>query len=110
MRSLSTDFFKIDGPDDRSNDKVGENESENPEFLELRNKKKKKREEKRRAIWKMGQKYDWLAGTCDPNYTPGRIFWTMIFYNLKNLVQELSNEGSIFILSSVEVGHWVAQT
>ena len=45
MRSLSTDFFKIDGPDDRSNDKVGENESENLEFLELRNKKKKKREE-----------------------------------------------------------------
>ena len=38
------------------------------------------------------------------------IFWTMIFYNLKNLSQDLSNEGSNFILSSLEVGHWVAQT
>ena len=35
----------------------------------------------------------------------GWIFWTMIFYNLKNSGQGLSNEGSILILSSVEVGH-----
>ena len=43
--------------------------------------------------------------------TPRRwIFWTMIFYNLKNSSQDLSNEGSNFILSSLEVGHWVAQT
>ena len=34
----------------------------------------------------------------------GWIFWTMIFFNLKNS-GHLSNEGSIFILSSVEVGH-----
>ena len=37
----------------------------------------------------------------------GWIFWTIIFYNLKNLIQDLSNEGSNFILSSLEVGHWV---
>ena len=34
----------------------------------------------------------------------------MIFYNLKNSVQDESNEGSNFILSSLEVGHCVAQT
>ena len=45
------------------------------------------------------------AGTWDPNYTPVWIFWTMIFYNLKNSSQDLSNEGSNFILSSLEVGH-----
>ena len=37
-------------------------------------------------------------------------FLTMIFYNLKNSHQDLSNEGSNFILSSLKVGHWVAQT
>ena len=35
----------------------------------------------------------------------GWIFWTMIFYNLKNSHQDLSNEGSNFFLSSLEVGH-----
>ena len=35
----------------------------------------------------------------------GWIFWTMIFYNLKNSGHDLSNEGSTFILSSVEIGH-----
>jgi hypothetical protein len=35
----------------------------------------------------------------------GWIFWTMIFYNLKNSSQDLSNEGSNFTLSSLEVGH-----
>ena len=45
------------------------------------------------------------AGTWDPNYTPGVDFLTMIFYNLKNSHQDLSNEGSNFILSSLEVGH-----
>jgi hypothetical protein len=35
----------------------------------------------------------------------GWIFWTMIFYNLKNSGQDISNEGSNFILSSLEVGH-----
>jgi hypothetical protein len=45
----------------------------------------------------------WELGT---QITPrGWIFWTMIFYNLKNSGQDLSNEGSIFFLSSVEVGH-----
>ena len=33
----------------------------------------------------------------------------MIFYNLKNSSQDLSNEGSNFILSSLEVGHGVVQ-
>ena len=40
----------------------------------------------------------------------GWIFWTMIFYNLKNSSQDLSNEGPNFILSLLEVGHWFAQT
>ena len=36
----------------------------------------------------------------------GWIFWTMIFFIvLKNSGQELSNEGSNFILSSLEIGH-----
>ena len=35
----------------------------------------------------------------------GWIFWNMIFYNLKNSSQDLSNEGSNFILSLLEVGH-----
>ena len=35
----------------------------------------------------------------------GWIFWTMIFIILKNSGQELSYEGSNFILSSLEVGH-----
>ena len=36
----------------------------------------------------------------------GWIFWTMIFFiALKNSGQELSNEGSNFILSSLEIGH-----
>ena len=48
------------------------------------------------------------VGNWDSNYTPGVNFWTMIFYNLKNSRQDLFNEGSNFILSSVEVGHWVA--
>ena len=43
------------------------------------------------------------AETWDPSW--GWIFWTMIFYNLKNSSQDLSNEGSNFILSSLEVGH-----
>jgi hypothetical protein len=34
----------------------------------------------------------------------------MIFYNFKNSHQDLSNEGANFILSSLEVGHCVAQT
>ena len=35
----------------------------------------------------------------------GWIFWTMILYNLKNSGQDVSNEGSNFILSSVEGAH-----
>ena len=35
----------------------------------------------------------------------GWIFGTMIFYNLKSSSQDLSNDGSNFILSSLEVGH-----
>ena len=45
------------------------------------------------------------AGNLDPNYTPGVDFLTMIFDNLKNSSQDLSNEGSNFILSSLEVSH-----
>ena len=45
------------------------------------------------------------AGTWDPNYAPGVNFLTMTFYNLKNSPQDLSNEGSNFILSSLEVDH-----
>ena len=37
-------------------------------------------------------------------------FWNMIFYNLKDSNQDLSNEGSNFTLNSLEVGQWVAQT
>jgi hypothetical protein len=33
------------------------------------------------------------------------MFWVMIFYNLKNSSQDLPNDGSNFILSSLEVGH-----
>ena len=43
--------------------------------------------------------------TCDPNYTPGLDFLDHIFFNLKNSGQDLSNECSNFILSSLEVGH-----
>ena len=44
---------------DRSNDKVGDNESENPEFLELRNKKNKKCEEQYEK-WRNSAEYlDW---------------------------------------------------
>ena len=41
----------------------------------------------------------------DPNYTPGLDFLDHIFFNLKDSGQDLSNEGSNFILSSIEVGH-----
>ena len=44
------------------------------------------------------------AGIWDPNYTIGWIFWTMIFFNLKDSSQDLFNEGSNFILNSLEVG------
>ena len=42
---------------------------------------------------------------ADPNYTLVVDFWTTIFYNLKNSGYDLSNEGSNFILSLLEVGH-----
>ena len=42
---------------------------------------------------------------------PGFIFWIMIFYNLKNFrSRSIYSLGSKFILSSLEVGHWAAQT
>jgi len=46
----------------------------------------------------------------DPNYTPGVGFWTIFFVILKNSDQDLSNEGSNFILSLLEIGHLLAQT
>ena len=46
------------------------------------------------------------AGTLDPNYTLGVDFLDHDFFIiLKNSHQELSNEGSNFILTSLEVGH-----
>ena len=50
------------------------------------------------------------AGTWDSNYTPGVDFLDHDFLSSKNSGQDLSNEGSNFILSLLEVGHWVAQT
>ena len=46
----------------------------------------------------------------DPNYTPGVDFLGHIFSSSKNSGLDLSNEGSNFILSLLEVGHWVGQT
>ena len=37
--------------------------------------------------------------------TPGVDFLDHVFYNLKNSSQDLSIDGSNFILSSLEVGH-----
>ena len=45
------------------------------------------------------------VNTWEPNYDPGWIFWTMIFYNLKKFTSRSSSKGSNFILSSLEVGH-----
>ena len=45
------------------------------------------------------------GNTWDPNYTLGVDFLTTIFYNLKKVTSR-----SIFILSSLDVGHWAAQT
>ena len=46
-------------------------------------------------------------GVLGTQITPwGWISWTVIFFlTLKNLHQDLSNEGPNFILSSLEVGH-----
>ena len=43
--------------------------------------------------------------TWDPNYAQALDFLDHIFFNLKNSGQDLSNEGSNFILRSLEVGH-----
>ena len=48
--------------------------------------------------------------TWDPNYALGLDILDHIFFLSEKLGQDLSNEGSNFILSSLEVGHWVAQT
>ena len=45
------------------------------------------------------------AGIWDPNYTPGMDFLDHVISILKYSGQDLSNEGSNFILSSLEVGH-----
>ena len=50
------------------------------------------------------------GNSWDPYYAPGLDFLDHIFFNLKNSGQDLSNEGTNFILSSLEVGHWFAQT
>ena len=51
------------------------------------------------------------AGNFGPKLQPrGRFFGPWFFIILKNSHKDLSNEGSNFILSSLEVGHWVAQT
>jgi len=57
---------------DRSNDKVGENESENPEVLELRNKKKEKREEQYER-WKNSAEYfEWKNRKTEKSPTSKR--------------------------------------
>ena len=65
------------------------------------------------SYWTAKSSFLFLASDhteADPNCTLWVDFWTMIFYNLKNSGQDLSNEMSNFILSSLEDGHWVAQT
>ena len=50
-------------------------------------------------------------GKRSPKLHPrGGFFGPWSFTILKNSHQDLSNEGSNFILSSLEVGHWAAQT
>ena len=51
------------------------------------------------------------GGKKDPQITPqGGFFGPWSFIILKNSHQDLINEGSNFILSSLEVGHWAAPT
>ena len=51
------------------------------------------------------------GGNLGPKLHPrGGFFGPWFFIILKNSHQDLSNEGSNFILSSLEVDHWVAQT
>ena len=51
------------------------------------------------------------GGKKAPKLQPGGGFFEpQSFKILKNSHQDLSNEGSNFILSSLEVGHWAAQT
>ena len=50
-------------------------------------------------------------GKRPPKLHPwGEFFGSWSFTILKKSQQDLSNEGSNFILSSLEVGHWAAQT
>ena len=58
------------------------------------------------------QKYvSWGRANSGPILHPkGGFFGPWYFIILKHLLQDLSNEGSNFILSSLKVGHWVAQT
>ena len=52
-----------------------------------------------------------MGWKCQPKFHPwGGFFGPWSFIMLKNSGQDLSNEGSNFILSSLEVGHWAAQT
>ena len=55
---------------------------------------------------------NWGRESGPPNSTPGGggFFGPWFFIILKNSHQDLSKEGSNFILSSLEVGHWAAQT
>ena len=50
------------------------------------------------------------GNTWDQTYAQGLDFLDHNFFILKNSGQDLSNQGSNFILSSLEVGHSVAQT
>ena len=51
---------------------------------------------------------NWRRENGHPNSTPGVDF---LDHDLKkNSGQDLSNKGSNFILSSLKVGHWAAQT
>ena len=57
-----------------------------------------------------GDQPTWGGNLGPKLYPSGGFFRSWFFIILKNSHQDLSNEGSNFILSSLEVGHWVAQT
>ena len=50
--------------------------------------------------------FEIISGKKAPQITLREwIFWSMIFYDLKKFISRSSNEGSNFIMSSLEVGH-----
>ena len=59
---------------------------------------------------RQGLLYRWTEHFFEKLSTLDGFFGPWSFITLKNSHQDISNEGSNFILSSLEVGHWVAQT